>query len=308
MKCLKCNNEINQNSNFCVFCGEKVENNSDMSNLASSFSSNLNYTNYNFENNYKKQTFFEFKETEMYIKETLIDEKMREYKFKYTDITRYSVVPNSNGFYELSFYSNDRKIEKIENGKNNFESFISIKIKMNVLNSSLSSDFMVKEDQNDIKNVIYNNTPLRSELDFIQETKKNIYELYNNTSDDKFGVVYIEGPKKDLKEYWISLNSIPFIAIHTSRQEKKLKDDGLYEESIARPYWVNNNTIGFRIPYGNWTIGYSYEATSYSSINSINGIDYMSGPESIDINVNINEPEIRLKTKVGLFKNKLKKK
>lgn len=38
MKCLKCNNEINDNSKFCEFCGNKVEN---------TFNQNLNYNTMN---------------------------------------------------------------------------------------------------------------------------------------------------------------------------------------------------------------------------------------------------------------------
>ena len=259
---------------------------------------------YSFENKYERQTYFEFREDEMYVKEIWIGDQIREYRFKYIDISRYSIVPDIHGYYSIDFWSNEKKIEQMENGQKKYVTLINIKIKKDMIDTPLLSRKII-DDVNDIRNVIYNNTPLRSELDLMQEKSKSIYELYENTPENEFGTIYLQGPRKEFNEYCIHLNNIPFFTIYTSKQEKKLKDVGQYKESIAKPYWVDNQTIAFRIPYGKWNIGYSFKSTAYPSVDSIHGVNYTTGPQNIDIIVDMQHPEIRIRTKHGLLKNKL---
>jgi hypothetical protein len=80
---------------------------------------------YQFPNKYNKTTYLTFNETGMTIKEIWIGDDEREYRFLYSDISRYTVIPTKKGLYKIEFWSNDKKIQVVDNDKTSFTSLIS---------------------------------------------------------------------------------------------------------------------------------------------------------------------------------------
>ena len=256
--------------------------------------------NYIFDNFYGK-TSFEFGESSMRIREQAKNGE-KEYRFKYADISKYSVAPlpyKGGSFYKLSFCSNGEKIERTENGSSKHVSVVTLQIKKAAADKSKLFNELDADNTNNIRSVIYKLTPLRSELDFIQERTKKITRLYENTPENEFGTVFIEGPRKNLNEYSVQLNSVTFFTMYTAMQEKNLREAGYYSESAARPYWADKKTLAFRIPYGRWNVGYTFETTDQSENL------YTTGPKSVDIVVDAKHPKVRIRQKLGLFLNKL---
>lgn len=259
---------------------------------------------FSFENKYGNITYFDFDVDRMTIRETWIGGQVREFKFKYNDIRKYVISPDSAGYYQLSFYANNKEIEVNDNGKLSNRDIIMTSVKVKVSDSALAHKKTFEDSENDIRKVIYNNTPLRSELDMLTDKAREINKLYQETSEDKFGIVYLTGPKKNIEDYNVDINGVSIFTIYTERQEQKLKEVGQYYEHLAKPTWVNNNTIAFRIPYGNWRIGYTFHTRVYSSPDA-RGIRTTDGPKSVDIVINEQHKEVKLKLKLGLFSNKL---
>lgn len=259
---------------------------------------------FNYKNKLDRPISFDFGIDSMIINEMGIGNIPREIKFKYSDIIDYRIVPNAHGYFTLSFYANDKVIEVKEDGKVTNESYITVTVKVIMNDSALSYNTKNFDDgENSIRKVIYNNTPLRSELDKRADKANEIYNLYKETPDDKFGIVYLTGPKKELDNYTISINNVGVLVAYTTKTQQKLIEAGQYYEHPAKLTWVNDNTLAFRIPYGNWNIGYS--VSTYVNPLSESDMRVTAGPQKVDIVVNDMHKEVKLKLKLGLFQNKL---
>lgn len=259
---------------------------------------------FSYENRYGNTTYFDFGTDAMTIKEVWIGGQIREYRFKYSDVRRYVISPISSGYYQLSFYANNKEFEVNENGKITNRDFIITSVKVKMTDGALEHKKIVEDSDDDIRKVIYNNTPLRSELDILTDTAKEINKLYQETPDDKFGIVYLSGPKKDIENYTIYINGVSIFSAYTTKAIQQLQEAGQYYEHPAKLTWVNNNTLSFRIPYGNWNISYSFHTVIYTSVDA-RGIRTSDGPKGVDIVVNEMHREVNLKLKLGLFQNKL---
>lgn len=254
---------------------------------------------FSFENKYGNTTYFDFDIENMSVKEIGIGGEIREYRFLYSNIKRYVILPDSRGYYQLEFYADNKDIELNENQKIVYRDYMCILVKANLTDSPLTLTKIIEDGEDDIRKVIYHNTPLRSELDVILDKTREINKLYQETPEDKFGVVYLTGPRKNIDDYRISINDIAIFTVYTEKQEQKLKKAGQYSEHLAKPTWINNNTLLFRIPYGTWTIGYTFRDID------INGIRSVDGPKDAQVIVNEAHKEVKLKLKMGLFSNKL---
>ena len=261
---------------------------------------------FDFENKYGKITHFDFYDNEMYIKETWIGDQIIEYRFKYNDVSKYIVRPSSSGYYNLEFWSDSKLIKKEENNKTTYPHFITIPIKNDMSNTSDPYKKIFSDDENGIRKVIYNNTPLRSQLDMEFDKLIDINRLYSETSENSFATICLSGYsiKKDLNNYSIKINGSTFFTVYNEKMENKLKEEGKFIESPAKPYWQDDNTLVFKIPYGNWNIGFSFDSIMYPSVGT-RGMNYTEGPKSIDITANEQHKIINLKVKAGLLRNKI---
>lgn len=251
---------------------------------------------FSFENEYGNISYFEFYTDRMSIREIWIGGLVREFMFKYSDINRYSIKPITRGYWVLTFFANNREIEVVEKGKIKNSKCEIFKMKAKVSDSALYNKYTIEDGENDIRKVIYDNTPLRTELDMQIEKVNYINKLYKETSDENYGIVYLSGPRKNMDNYGIEINGVTLFYVYTAKSEKKLREAGQYFEHLAKPAWVNNNTLAFRIPYGNWNIRYTFH--NY-------GMGTVDGPRSVNIIVNNEHREVRLMSKIGLFENKI---
>lgn len=251
---------------------------------------------FRFKNKYDHDILFEFNATNMKIQEEGINTII--YIFNYNDIKDYSIVPNRNQYYTLYFYANGKKIQKIENGEVKYTDFVIVTVFTEMKDSVLKYTKYVSDPSKDIGLIIYNNTPLRSPIDKIRETGQEIRDAYKNTSDGQFGTIYLRVAGRNLTEYKITLNNVPLFVMHNDNRQEILKQSEEYNEPLAKPYWLDNKTIAFKVPYGKWEVNYSH----YDYYNEYSMTCYQEG---IIVEVNDSNKEFKIKKKMGLFSNKL---
>ena len=259
---------------------------------------------YQFPNKYNKTTYFSFNETGMTIKEIWIGDEEREYSFMYSDISRYAVLPTKRGLYEINFWANDKKIQVVENEKTSFVSLIRLVAGELNLTPTVENEMHYSPAENDIRKIIRDNTPLRSELDKIEDDASAITAKYDEAAEDTMGMIYITGPVKEYTSYRIILNGVSYFAVYPTKQEQILKEKGVFHNSKAEPHWIDNRTIAFKIPFGEWDISYSfdYEAVYHDRTTYIKDTVTL---DKVHVTINKNHPIAKLKKKNKFFGAKL---
>lgn len=256
---------------------------------------------YQYPNKYNKITYFEINETEMTIKNTNISNNIIEYNFKYQDISEYNIYYISGGLYRINFNSSNKKIKETREEKVSYISFFSIIVGENT-EISLGGHFIFnKESETNIRKVIRDNTPLISQQDEIDKTKDAITEKYNESTEDTMGTIHITGLRKERDTYIIKINNVEYITLYTTKQYKILEENGIKTNEKSDPCWIDNKTVAFKIPFGEWNISYSCRQYYGEGFNDYKWVSTKNN----HVTINKEHTTISLKIKSGLFRPRL---
>ena len=127
---------------------------------------------------------------------------------------------------------------------------------------------------------------------------------YDKSTEDTMGMIYITGPVKKYTSYRIIINGVSYFVVYPTKQEQILKEKSVFYNSKAEPHWIDNRTIAFKIPFGEWNISYSFDyETAYHDRTT-----YIKDTVSLDkvhVTLNKNHPIAKLKKNNKFFCAKL---
>ncbi len=268
---------------------------------------------YQFENRYGGHTEFQFQDNSMIIHVTGKRDYHTQYRFCYNAISTYLFSTRSHGYHELHFMSNRKAIEKTENGKVKLVSSCFVAVKAEILNSVRShglNQVVFRDSDEDIRKIILHRTPLRSENDLYIERQQAILAQFRATPETQFSQITIKGIKNieasrlySSGDYLqILLNNIPILTLHSNSGKHELMNAGMYADSHpANPLWLDNSTLSFQIPYGEWDLRYNIHLNRSAT----DRLPSDQGSKNIHLSLSPENKIINLKVKTGLFSTKL---
>lgn len=170
--------------------------------------------------------------------------------------------------YELTFFGNEKCIRQVMDMKEKYVPMVIVRIAMpesirkELHNSAKGVTLPRDTDELDVRLVIKEHTPLRSEMDKIQDKWEDMHKKIQNTSDDEKGTIYIER-LTTWARYELRINQVPYYTLYPKNEREKLSNEERMnlerKESYMKPMWIDNSTWAFQLPYGTWEITCSYE-------------------------------------------------
>lgn len=252
---------------------------------------------YRFSGPYGSPVKVELKKKTMAVTE-FIDMKKRVTTFRYQDIDTYSVTVNEDGTYKAFFFSSKKKIKiKNEDSESLDEMFTLVtRIPGNVSVSGVKGhsviDIEVSEDmlEKDFVYVIRRHTPLRTQMDRVDEEAQRIRKKYENAGGT--GTVTVTGLNLRKSSALFFIDGVYVFTASGSTGEI----DDVFGLKV-----LSDSEVSFSLPYGRFLLGcvlttqsdfdYSHDLSKYA--------------KQLEVAVSKKHQKAVLKAKKQLFKTKL---